>query len=207
MPRRFTMQEKWDDPWYRKLSPVYKCFWEYIYARCNYSGIWICDFETAEHYVGAKLDVEVVKVTFEDKYLELEDGKKWFLLDYLNVQHKGVLNPNDRSQKNVYKELMELGLLNKDGTLKPLTNFIKGAKNKEIETEKDIDTNKDKILDKVTVSEKNINQVRVNEIENKIIKEINKGRDLTDNTAEMLKHPNDANLGMEYDFYGKPIHR
>ena len=48
MAKRFYDSMKFDDPWYRKLTPKHKCFWEYLLCKCTHSGIWKPDFEMAE---------------------------------------------------------------------------------------------------------------------------------------------------------------
>lgn len=203
MAKRFTTQEKWDNLWYRKLSPVNKCFFEYLYTRCNYSGIWDVDFETAEHYIGAKLNVEEIKKMFEGKYYELDNGTLWFLPDFIKLQHKGKLNPENMAQKKAYAELLEIGLIDDSGTLRLLPSSLGGAK----EEDKAISKEKDKSINKEIVIDKNVYKDKAENIEEELTKEVIKRRTLTDNTTETLKHPNDASPGMEYDFYGKPIYR
>jgi len=37
--KRFTETTKWDDPWFRKLSPTAKLLWGYITDKCNAVGL------------------------------------------------------------------------------------------------------------------------------------------------------------------------
>lgn len=106
MAKRLTDTTKWDKIWFRKLSPLYKCFWQYIIDRCNHAGVWEVDFETAEYYIGEKLDIEVIKKVFNKQYIELNNKNRWFIKDYIPFQY-GDLNKENRiyiSIKNLLKK-------------------------------------------------------------------------------------------------------
>lgn len=133
MAKRFTDTEKWKKKWYRKLIPAHKVFWEYLRDNCDKSGIWEVDYELAEIFIGADLNVEEVKKEFRKQYIEIDGGKRWFIIDFIEFQY-GTLNPNNPAHKNVYKELLERGLINSDGTIKelqsPIEAPLQGAKAK-----------------------------------------------------------------------------
>jgi len=106
MAKRLTDTTKWDKPWFRKLSPSYKCFWQYIIDRCNHAGVWEVDFETAEYYIGEKLDIQPIKEIFNRQYIELNSGNRWLIKDFISFQY-GDLNKENRiyiSIKNLLKK-------------------------------------------------------------------------------------------------------
>ena len=100
MPKRFTDTAKWEKMWYRKLPPITKCFWSYLLDRCNHAGIWEVDFEFAENYIGAPLDKSAIKKTLGERVIELQDGDKWFVPDFLCFQYV-TLNANNKIHNSV----------------------------------------------------------------------------------------------------------
>lgn len=138
MAKRFTDTDKWKKKWFRKLPVEYKVLWQYLTDNCDKCGIWEVDFELAEIFIGKELDVEKVKNEFKKQFIELDNGKRWFIKDFIEFQY-GTLNPNNPAHKNVYKELLGRNLLNKDGTLKELPSPsivpLQGAKAKDKEKE------------------------------------------------------------------------
>ena len=83
MSKRFTATEKWDDPWYRKLPPKYKCLWQLIIDKCDNSGVWTKDFEIIKHFIGDEVyEEEALKVfNSERKRIKiLNNGKYWLVL-------------------------------------------------------------------------------------------------------------------------------
>ena len=134
MAKRFTDTMKWDKMWYRKLDTVNKCFWNYICDRCDHSGIWEVDFETAGYFIGVDLDIVSIKDVFKKQYVELSNGKKWFLQDFVDFQY-GELNPANRVHQSVMLKLK------KEGANKGLLSPYQGVKDKD----KDKDMDKDKV--------------------------------------------------------------
>ncbi len=55
MTRRFTETEKWNDVWFRKLSPEAKTLFEYLRDNCDIAGFWEIDFEVASLKTGIPL--------------------------------------------------------------------------------------------------------------------------------------------------------
>lgn len=132
MPKRFTATEKWEKVWFRKLKPIYKCFWIYVLDRCNHAGIWEVDFELAEIFIGETLDIKELQTIFQKQYIQVNNNK-WFIKDFVDFQY-GELNPGNRAHFSV------INILKKEGAYKGFTRGLQGRK--------DMDKDKDKVKDK-----------------------------------------------------------
>lgn len=130
MAKRFTDTEKWKKPWFRSLKPKYKCFWQYIIDNCNHAGVWEVDFELASYLIGGnKLDEKEVKEVFKKQYVEIDNGKRWFIRDFIEFQY-GCLNEKNNAHKSVIKIIKKLGAI--EGLVCPYPG------------DKDMDKDKDK---------------------------------------------------------------
>ena len=67
MPKRFTSTEKWDDPWYRKLTPKEKCFWDFLYCTVDNAGVWKIDWDLASFKIGDMIDAQILESLNKDK--------------------------------------------------------------------------------------------------------------------------------------------
>ena len=115
MAKRFTDTNKFRSPFYRSLPSAYKLFWDLINLDCDHSGIWIVDLEIAQIYIGkdAKIDKEKALVLFNTgdvRIIQLDNGKSWFIVPFLNEQY-GKLNPANRVHSSVISNLAYLGKL------------------------------------------------------------------------------------------------
>lgn len=137
MAKRFTDSDKWKKPWFRKLSPLHKCFWIYLLDNCDQAGFWPVDFDLAEIFIGAPLDKSEIQDVFKNQYEELASGKKWFVRDFIHFQY-GELTEKNRLHVFVSK------ILAKQGVSTPLTEVPYGAKDKD----------KDKVKDKVVLEDR-----------------------------------------------------
>lgn len=90
--KRLTETTKWDDPWFRKLSPEMKCFWGYICDRCDAAGVWAVDMEQAAFSIGAKLDAGKVWATFGERMEKVPNGNGecWRILKFVQFQFKNL---------------------------------------------------------------------------------------------------------------------
>ncbi len=140
MGKRFTCTEKWKKVWFRKLSPIHKCFWTYLCDNCNHAGVWEVDFEAAEWFIGKELDIGGLKEAFKKQYIELNGGKKWFVRDFVDFQY-GTLNPENRAHLSV------INILKKEGAYKGLTSSLQGRKDKDMDKDKVKDKYKETIRD------------------------------------------------------------
>ncbi len=133
MSKRFTDTDKWKKQWFRELSPEHKNFWVYICDNCNHAGIWDVDFKLAEFIIGKTLNISEIERTFQKQYISLNNGKKWFIRDFVDFQY-GILKPESRTHQSV------IDILKKERVYKEYT--------KGIQRHKDKGTVKDKVLDK-----------------------------------------------------------
>lgn len=114
--KRFTNTTKWDKLWFRKLSPLYKCFWFYLCDNCNHAGIWEVDIEFAEFYIGEKLNNEEINKYFEKQIAVIDDGKRWFIKDFIKFQYVELREIN-KVHKSVINILKDYNLIDEEGNL------------------------------------------------------------------------------------------
>lgn len=135
MAKRFTDTDKYKKTFFRGLQGAYKLLWDYLYHECNHSGIWIVDFEIAQIYIGSdmpvnKKDALSIFNKDEDRIIEINNGKLWFIPSFVEFQY-GTLNPANKVHNSVLNELSKWGLI------KGLSSPLQGAKDKSKEKEKD----------------------------------------------------------------------
>jgi hypothetical protein len=53
--KRFTETTKWRNPWFRRLSPLLKCLWQFILDECDPAGVVEFDPELASFCIGEKI--------------------------------------------------------------------------------------------------------------------------------------------------------
>ena len=54
--KRFTNTAKWDDAWFRKLSPAAKLLWQWLCDKCDAAGVIEPDLELASFQIGMPVD-------------------------------------------------------------------------------------------------------------------------------------------------------
>lgn len=150
MAKRFTDTNKYKKAFIRSLPGEYKLLWDFLYHDCDHAGIWIVDFEIAQKYVGDDMPVtKAVALTLfndgEERIIELDGGKKWFLPGFIEFQYV-KLSEKNRAHLSVISTLNRYGLLNKDLSIKqieekikPLTSPLQGVKDKELDKDKDME--------------------------------------------------------------------
>lgn len=112
MAKRFTDSSKYKKPFFRKLSPAYKLFWDYLYHECDHAGFWIVDFDMAQLMIDKR--ESIVTYNYKDtlealnkdetKIIPIKDGEKWFIPSFIEFQY-GQLNPKNRVHKSVIQVL------------------------------------------------------------------------------------------------------
>ena len=142
MAKRFTDTDKWKKVWFRKLKPVYKCFWEYLRDNCNNAGIWEVDFELASFQIGAKLNQNEVERAFSKQFVRI-NGSKWFLIDFIDWQYNcSIENLNPKNNAH----LSAIRILEKFNIYEVLARAHSAPMDKDKDKEEDKNKDKDKKL-------------------------------------------------------------
>lgn len=103
MAIRLTDTEKWDRPWFRRLSTEAKLMWIYLCDRCDSSGIWRVDEDAVAFHLGKKIDFEEVAKELSKQFSVSEDDSKWEIKDFSKFQN-GHLEREKESSKEREKE-------------------------------------------------------------------------------------------------------
>lgn len=105
--KRFTETTKWDDPWFRKLSPTAKCLWTYLCERCDAAGVIDLDMELASFLIGTKIKTEHIG-ELGSRIVQLDNGK-WWITKFIQFQY-GSLSEDCRGHAQAIKAYRENGL-------------------------------------------------------------------------------------------------
>ena len=144
LPKRFTDSDKWKKKWFRCLSNDHKVFWIYVLDQCDHAGIWEVDFEAAEFFCSG-IDESEIRQVFNKQYQEIDNGKRWFLKDFVDFQY-GTLNENNRAHLSVINILLKYKLIENKGLISPLQGYK--------------DKDKDKVKVKVKEKENKADQIK-----------------------------------------------
>ena len=131
MSIRMFDEYKFDDPWYRTLTPAHKCFWEFILSKCDIAGVWKVDFPAASWYIGCEIKKDEVLTIFKDRVRILSEDE-WFIEKFILFQQKvdsiKDLNPSNGCHRGIIKRLTSRGLIKGSrgylGASKPLPRGI-----------------------------------------------------------------------------------
>ena len=113
MAKRFIETGFFKDPFVRGLQGAYKGLYIYLFLDCSNAGIWNVELDVAR----LRCDIpnncsdEDIKEAFSDKIIELENGEKWMLKNFIKVQHNGLLKQNNKAHTSAINELLKFDLL------------------------------------------------------------------------------------------------
>ena len=152
MAKRFTESNKWDDTWFMGLPNKYKLFWLFILDKCNNAGIWEVNYKIANFHIGETFEPSEIKRIFQDRIVEIENDKYWFIPKFILFQYGKDLSSKNPAVRNVIQKLNEYDLFDYvknlqviEGALKGLPSTFQGAKDKDKEKVKEKDKNKESI--------------------------------------------------------------
>lgn len=97
--KRFTETTKWNDPWFRRLSPYHKTFWEYIRDNCDNAGVWKVDLELASFHCGCIFEEKDILGAFEGRIRDIGNGR-WWVQKFIAFQY-GELSESSKPHKHV----------------------------------------------------------------------------------------------------------
>ncbi len=134
--KRFTATDKWDDKWFRVLSPRTKLLWMYLLDHCDNSGVVDPDLMLASFQIGETVD-EKNLTELGNRLQTLPNGKLW-IPKFIRFQF-GDLNPESRVHASVIKLLSFHAIEYPINTLSiGYVNGMDSPKDKEKDKNKDI---------------------------------------------------------------------
>lgn len=172
MAKRFIDTDFFKDPFVRGLKGAFKGLYVYLFLDCSNGGIWNVEIDVAKIRCGIEPDVseEEIKEVFSEKIIELDNGEKWFLKNFVKFQHKGVLKENNKAHISAINELLSYALIEEknDGIFEVKEEKNKGHQSP-LEGAKVIVKVKEKVKAKVKEKEKKeISKIEKSEPELKI---------------------------------------
>jgi hypothetical protein len=150
MAKRFTDASKFNDTWYRRLTPLQKVIWEFLISECNHAGILKdLDFDLMSFKINEKISRKDFE--FLDERIKFLNDTTIYITKFISFQY-GILNPLNRVHASVLKELKKWNL---QAPCKPLASPYEGFKDKD--KDKDITLNKQiDTLNNINNNEKNL---------------------------------------------------
>jgi hypothetical protein len=115
MPKRFTETLKWDDPWFRALSPDAKLLWFWLVDKCDNAGIITPDFALCEFQTGIKRAFERM-TEIESRVAEISEGK-FIICKFIEFQH-GKLSRDCKAHNPAFQSLQKHGMIDENGEIK-----------------------------------------------------------------------------------------
>jgi hypothetical protein len=107
--KRFTETTKWEDPWYRKLKPKFKAFFQYLVDRCDSAGVWVVDMDLAATYVGERIDPDGALKAFDGRVVDMTEGK-WLIPGFIPFQY-GELTHDCKPHRPIFSLISKHGLV------------------------------------------------------------------------------------------------
>ena len=147
--KRFVESTKWDDPWFRKLPPEAKLFWDWICCKCDQAGVIDPDYDLASFQTGSKITSKVLN-HFKDRIDTLPSGKL-HILKFVHFQY-GKLSPSCKPHTPVFAAIARHGLVLDEnsqfqrlskGITYPINGYHGSLKEEEEEEEPEKDEEKD----------------------------------------------------------------
>ena len=102
--KRFTDTNKWQDPWFRQLTPTGKVFWIYILDNCDNAGIWDQDDDLFKIFSGITIKVDAHIEELGDRVEILESGKV-LIPKFVQFQQGGDLKESKPFHRGIFKIL------------------------------------------------------------------------------------------------------
>lgn len=119
MAKRFSDTDKWKKSFFRGLEAPYKLLWMYILDDCDIAGVWQVDIDVACIRIGEKVSSTEALRLFGDRIIVFDQGKKWFVYDFIFFQY-GELKTTNRMHQAVINILRKNNLDFPEGASKGL---------------------------------------------------------------------------------------
>lgn len=146
MAKRFIDSNIFRKGYMRAIPANVKLFYIYLFCECDHYGIWSVEIDVAEVRLGISLDYQYTKDLLEDKIVELDSGRKWFLPQFITFQY-GNLSSKHKLHRSVLNELQRLDLMRYVTLALQLPNTDATLKDKEMDKDKDKEMDKEMEMD------------------------------------------------------------
>lgn len=140
MAKRFIHDELLRNPWLRVAPTLQKLLWVALVTECDHAGIWVVDWQMMELLVGGPLDPAAARKFLGKRIIEIDNGDRWFLPDFIRFQYPHGIHTNNNCLKSVRQLLVKHGidletLTLKEGLTNPSPTIDQGLQEKEKEIE------------------------------------------------------------------------
>ena len=105
--KRFTETGKWDDVWFRKLTPATKLLWYWMLDKCDHAGVIEPDFDLASFQTGSPIGIDNLSEIGE-RVRKISDTK-WVIVKFVLFQY-GKLSKDCKPHAPVFAALERHGL-------------------------------------------------------------------------------------------------
>jgi hypothetical protein len=105
--KRFTETNKWQNPWYRRLTPEAKLLWQWLLDHCDPAGVIEADFELATFQIGVEIDDAVINELGE-RIVKIPSGKS-YIPSFVEFQY-GKLSAACKPHQKVFAALARHGI-------------------------------------------------------------------------------------------------
>lgn len=127
MPRRFTVTEKWKDPWFRGLKPSAKLLFLYLCDECDVAGFWEIDWQQAAF--ATKLNTKTLLIAYDALNGKTEsDGKYICVVNFLKHQRNWPLNPENPVHQTILQTLQKYKNFKSTSLPRPIARGIGNGK-------------------------------------------------------------------------------
>lgn len=110
MAKRFIHDELLRNPWLRVAPTLQKLLWVALVTECDHAGIWVVDWQMMELLVGGPLDPAAAKKFLGKRIIEIDNGDRWFLPDFIRFQYPHGIHTNNNCLKSVRQLLVKHGI-------------------------------------------------------------------------------------------------
>lgn len=144
--KRFSASEKWDDPWFRKMRPKFKLFFNFLCDKCDNAGVWVIDMESVSYYLGERIDPKDALTSFEGRVVDMGNGK-WLLTKFIGFQYS-ELTPACIPHRKIIELVKRHGIVVSGGISTLPTTLVSTLREGMAHTLQEEDKDKDKEEDK-----------------------------------------------------------
>lgn len=102
MSKRFTETEKWDDKWFRSLTPGSKLLFIFMLDKCDLAGFYEIDPDDIEFRTGLPSEKVLGAIQGLDRGLIINGDWVW-IKNFLKHQKNDSLNPENNAHKHIIR--------------------------------------------------------------------------------------------------------